>query len=230
MIGCEFANDLSSQNIVVDAIDIGEHALGRLAPVEIARALESSLTEKGVNWHWQKEIASVDKNADGFTIRFNDESSIDVDLVLSAVGLRPRTDLAEAADIKLDRGIAVDNQLRSSNADIYAIGDCAAVNGTVLPVHLTAHEAGEAVLAQILSGESAKLEYDLMPVVVKTAYPLTILPPNPGTEGKWTVEENGKGLVARFVHEDQVLGFALGGEPCHKADLLKEMQEATVAA
>ena len=51
------------------------------------------------------------------------------DLVLSAVGLRPRTDLAAAAGLAVNRGVMVDRHLQTSHANIYALGDCAEVDG-----------------------------------------------------------------------------------------------------
>ncbi|WP_445933924.1 FAD-dependent oxidoreductase [Pseudomonas aeruginosa] len=75
---------------------------------------------------------------------------IPCDLVVSAVGLRPRTELAFAAGLAVNRGIVVDRSLRTSHANIYALGDCAEVDGLNL-LYVMPLMACARALAQTLS-------------------------------------------------------------------------------
>jgi len=52
---------------------------------------------------------------------------------VAAAGLRPETSLARHAGLQINRGVVVNNQLQTSDPAIYALGDCAEINGTVLP-------------------------------------------------------------------------------------------------
>lgn len=53
--------------------------------------------------------------------------------MIAATGLRPETALARRAEVAVNRGVCVDSYLQTSHPDIYAIGDCAEINGQVLP-------------------------------------------------------------------------------------------------
>ena len=98
------------------------------------------------------------------------------DIVLSAIGLQPNTSLAKAANIQTSRGIVTNTLLETNQADIYAVGDCAEVNGTLLPFVMPIMQQARA-LAKTLSGQSTAVHYPAMPVAVKTpAAPLTVLP------------------------------------------------------
>jgi rubredoxin-NAD+ reductase len=131
LIGCEFANDLVLGSYEVDVIDLAPQALGRLLPEEAALALQSKLSEAGVRWHFATTVQSVDRNGDSLTITLANGSVINSDVFLSAVGLRPRLDLAKAAGIATGNGITINRQLETSAKNVYAIGDCAEVDGLV---------------------------------------------------------------------------------------------------
>ena len=107
----------------------------------------------------------------------SDHRVLSVDAVLSSVGLRPRTGLAERAGIAVKRGIVVDRYLATNAPDVYALGDCAEVEGLVLPFVMPIMHAARA-LAKTLCGEPTRLTYPAMPIVVKTtAYPVVVAPP-----------------------------------------------------
>jgi len=135
---------------------------------------------------------------------------LETDLVLSAVGLAPNLDLARAAGLAVNRGIVVDRQLATSVADIYALGDCAEVDGLWLPYVMPIMNAAR-TLAKILVGESTALVYPPMPVVVKTPdFPLVVCPPTPGARGRWQIEQDEEGLRALYSDtDDSLFGFVL---------------------
>jgi rubredoxin-NAD+ reductase len=139
--------------------------------------------------------------------------TLNADLVLSAVGLRPRTQLAREAGLTVNRGIVVDDQLRSSDAAIYALGDCAEIDGRVLPFVLPIMQAGRA-LAKVLNGEDAKVVFPYMPVVVKTpAHPVAVSPVARDAAGAWQVLASGQGIKMGFFNpQNQMIGFSISGE------------------
>jgi rubredoxin-NAD+ reductase len=132
--------------------------------------------------------------------------------MLSAVGLRPRIALAEAAGLAVGRGIVVDDRLRSSAHGVYAIGDCAEVGGLVLPFVMPIMQGARA-LGQTLAGTPTAVTYPAMPVTVKTpALPVVVCPPLPGVAGQWQTRMEGDGIRSLFVDEQGDLqGFALSG-------------------
>jgi len=212
LIGCEFANDLVVAGHRVEVIHLGPWPLERLAPEAVGRALAAGLAAVGVTWRFGRAARTVEPAGAGVALVLDDGSRVEADLVLSAIGLRARTDLARAAGLATNRGIAVDRQLRTSDPDIHAMGDCAEVDGMVLP-YIQPLLAQAKTLAAVLAGEDARLAYPAMPVVVKTAAsPLVVAPPPPGASGAWQAETTAKGLIARYLDADRrLLGFALGG-------------------
>ena len=212
LIGCEFANDLVLGSYEVDVIDLAPQALGRLLPEAAAQALQSKLSEAGVRWHFATTVQSIDRNGNSLSIALANGSVISSDVFLSAVGLRPRLDLAKAAGILTSIGITVNRQLETSAKNVYAIGDCAEVDGLVLPYVMPIMQAAR-TLAPNLLGQELALSYPAMPVMVKTpALPTIVSPPAKGTAGDWKVISIDDGLEARFESSDgKLLGFALLG-------------------
>ena len=212
LIGCEFAHDLSHVGYQVEVIHPGSWPLERLVPEAVGQALVNALEQKGVHWHFNRRAESVEKEPMGLRVILDNGQAIKGDMMLSAIGLKPRTTLAREAGIAVKRGITVNRQLASSDPDIYAIGDCAEVDGHVLPFVQPLMQQARA-LAATLAGEPTNVTYPAMPVVVKTpSYPLAVLPPPPGIEGSWQVASGEAGICA--LNQDGsggLLGFALSG-------------------
>ena len=225
LIGCEFANDLVLGSYEVDVIDLAPQVLGRLLPAAAAQALQAKLSDAGVHWHFATTVQSIDRNGDFLIITLANGSVITSDVFLSAVGLKPRLDLAKAAGIATASGITVNRQLETSANNVYAIGDCAEVDGLVLPYVMPIMQAARA-LAPNLLGQVTTLTYPAMPVMVKTpALPTIVSPPAKGALGEWKINPVEGGLEARFESSDgKLLGFALlGTATAQRAALTKEL-------
>lgn len=212
LIGSEFANDHATAGYKVDVIGPDPHPLGRLLPAEAGEAVRAALADIGVSWHLGTTVSRIDRLEHGYRLSLANGESIDADLVLSAIGLQASTQLAKDAGLATGRGIIADHQLRTSNPDVYTLGDCAEVDGMVLPFVLPLMEQAR-TLAAILAGQSATLNYPPMPVVVKTtSHPVVVAPPPAGAAGEWHVEISPTGVQAEFSSGQQLLGFALTGE------------------
>lgn len=225
LIGCEFANDLVLGSYEVDVIDLAPQALGRLLPEAAAQALQTKLSEAGVRWHFGTTVQSVDRNGESLTVTLANGTVITSDVFLSAVGLKPRLDLAKASGIATGTGITVNRQLETSAKNVFAIGDCAEVDGLVLPYVMPIMQAARA-LAPNLIGQPATLTYPAMPVMVKTpALPTVVSPPAKGAVGDWKINTVDGGLEARFESRDgKLLGFALlGTATAQRGALTKEL-------
>ena len=108
--------------------------------------------------------------------------------------------------------MVVDRHLRTSHANIYALGDCAEVDGINL-LYVMPLMGGARALSQTLAGNPTAVSYGPMPITVKTpACPLVVSPPPLGQEGQWTVEGQGTDLKV-LCHDaaGQLLGYALTG-------------------
>jgi rubredoxin-NAD+ reductase len=212
LIGCEFANDLSSGGYQVELVAPCEQVMPTLLHPAAARAVQAGLEGLGVRFHLGPVLTRLQRAADGLEAHLSDGRVIACDLVVSAVGLRPRIDLAAAAGLVVNRGVVVDRTLRTSHANIYALGDCAEVDGLNLLYVMPLMSCARA-LAQTLAGTLTTVSYGPMPITVKTPVcPLVISPPPRGSEGQWQVEGQGADLKVLCHDADgNLLGYALTG-------------------
>ena len=213
LIGCEFANDLSGAGHHVDVVHPALYPLDRLLPEAAAQDLQRGLAGVGVVWHLGHTAVAVNRAATGYVVTLDDGKVLETDVVLSAIGLRPRTQLAQAAGLQVARGIVVNRGLATSQPDVFALGDCAEVNGHVLPYVLPLM-AQARVLAANLSGTPTQVVYPAMPVMVKTpACPVAVATVAGEVAGSWQVDCSDDGVCALYQDGDEILhGFALTGK------------------
>jgi len=212
LIGSEFANDLVVGGHHAEVIDIASQPLGRLLPPQGGEMVREKLKALGVVWHFGTGTKSVGRDGAGLKVTLDNGTVINADIVLSAVGLKPRTALAKAAGLKVNRGIVVNRYLQTSDADIYALGDCMEIESLVMPYVMPIMHAARA-LGATLGGKPTLVSFPAMPVMVKTpACPTIVSPPAPGAAGEWQVEATADGVKSVFVDASgKLLGFALNG-------------------
>nr|WP_298164888.1 FAD-dependent oxidoreductase [uncultured Pseudomonas sp.] len=212
LIGCEFANDLAASGFAVSVIGLGQWPMERLLPSEAGQQLQSALGKLGVSWHLQNTLQRIDATEQGYRLSLANGESLEADLLLSAVGLRPNLSLAQTAGVAVGRGIQVNAQLQTSQTGIYALGDCIEIDGQLLP-YLAPINQGIQALSKTLLGQPTAVSYPLMPVTVKTpAAPLCLLPPAVGVAGEWRCSATDDGLSAGYYDAEGALhGFVLLG-------------------
>ncbi len=221
LIGCEFANDLAAKGYQISVFDLSPQPLGRLLPPVAGQFFYDKLTAAGINFLLGTTVERISKENGRYQLFYGGGEVIQADMVLSAVGLKPRTSLAAAAGIEVNRGIAVNRYLQTNIQDIYALGDCAEVEGKVLPFVLPITHAGRA-LAATIAGNPTLLYYPAMPVMVKTpACPTIISPPDHAVQGEWEVIAVENGIKALYHDEAGNLhGFALLGAATAERNIL----------
>ncbi|BAL24710.1 NAD(P)/FAD-dependent oxidoreductase [Azoarcus sp. KH32C] len=232
LIGCEFANDLLARNVVPTVIDIADQPLGRLLPPQAGQWMRARLEAAGVAFRMGNSATSVERAGTKYRVTLADGEVLETDLVLSAVGLRPRTELAKAAGLVTNRGIVINRMLETTVSHIYALGDCAEVEGLVLPFVMPIMNQARA-LAATLAGKPTPLTYPPMPVVVKTpACPTVVCPPAPNAQGSWQIgaTDDGGGIEAIYVGDDETsLGFALLGTATARKQALTTRMPAVLS-
>ncbi len=227
LIGCEYANDLSNGGYSVQLVEPVGRVLPALLPAVASHAVGNALQGLGVTFYFGVSVQAVHLDGDGVRAVLSDGKEISGDIVLSAIGLRPRIAIAKDAGLVVNRGIVVNRLLATSQVDIYALGDCAEVDGLVLPYVLPLM-AGARALAKTLSGQETPISYAAMPVQVKTPIcPVVVAPALPHMQGDWHVDaQEGNSVKVLYKNsEGQLLGFALtgffAGDAALKAELGK---------
>lgn len=221
LIGCEFANDLQNTGHSATVIDLANQPLGRLLPNHVAKAFQQNLEETGIQFVLGTTVEKVTKNTDAsYVVTLANGQNLVADVVLSAIGLQPNISVAKEAGIETSRGVITNTLLETNLADVYALGDCAEVNGTLLPYVMPLMQQARA-LAKTLAGQTTAVHYPAMPVAVKTpAAPLTVLPTPLNVEVNWETEELEDGMIAKAMDAEQTLrGFVLLGPTAGKQRL-----------
>lgn len=233
LIGCEFANDLSQAGHSVSVIDLAERPLSKLLPADVSNDFSTRLKDLGVHFALGTSVQSINAGSGdhALSIALENGETLDADILLSAVGLKPNTTLADAMGVTCNRGIVVDAMLQTSAQDVYAIGDCAEVGGHVLPYVAPLLQQAR-TLAKTFAGEPTPIHYPPMPVGVKTpAAPLVVLPVLSGAEVTWSSEATGDGLIAKATDADGTLhGFVLLGKESLRQRMVLSKQVPDVIA
>ena len=210
LIGCEYANDLSNGGFEVDVVAPSEIVLPNLLPVPAANAVQQGLEGLGVRFHLGPMVSRINVSGDELQVVLSNGEEISTDIVVSAIGLRPRLDLAVKAGLQVNEGICVNRLLQTNEPDIYALGDCAEVDGKVM-LYVLPLMASARALAKTLAGTETEVKYGVMPVGVKTpVVPVVVAPP--ATQGEWTIEADGSDVKALCRDASgALLGYALTG-------------------
>jgi NADPH-dependent 2,4-dienoyl-CoA reductase/sulfur reductase-like enzyme len=151
-IGLEAAAALRKRGVEVHVIAPENVPFERLLGEQVGIFLQALQERNGVRFHLGKSVTSF---ADG-AVMLDDGQSIDADIVLVGIGVRPRTVLAASAGIEAPAGIAVDAFLQTSVPDIYAAGDIAAYpdpltgEPTRIEHWVVAERQGQAVAANMM--------------------------------------------------------------------------------
>ena len=233
LIGCEFANDLAGAGYAVTVIDPADRPLAALLPPTASVQLQEALAGLSVHWHLGATVQTVNRQADALALTLSNGQTVVADILLSAIGLRADTSLAQAAGIACERGIVVDRQLQTSAPHVWALGDSAqyasaaspgAPTGRTLPYVMPIMAAAK-VLAASLHGTPASLEFAAMPVAIKTpALPIVAHPPAPGQLGQWVEQVLGEWWFASEDLPERAHGFVLTGPHTSKRmALVKQM-------
>lgn len=205
LIGCELAMDFCRAGKAVTVVDHAASVLSALMPPEVSSRLQHRMTGMGIHLLLQTGLAGLEQQADGIHVTLAGERSTVVDAVVAAVGLRPETALARHAGVEIQRGVVVNRQLQTSHPAIYALGDCAEIDGKVLPF-LQPIMLSAMCLSKNLLGQSGELRLPPMLVKVKTPdLPLHLAGETQRDDLTWNIVAAKDGLVAKGIDADNQL-------------------------
>ncbi|WP_411994556.1 NADH:flavorubredoxin reductase NorW [Agarivorans sp. DSG3-1] len=219
LIGVELAMDLRTNGKEVIIVEPNSRLLANVAPDFIALRLEQQLHEAGITLALYDSVVSLNttEGEATTTVTSKQGKTFKVDTVISAAGLRANSLLATQAGIVVNRGIVVNKQLATSAKNVYAIGDCAEIDGKVMaylqPIILSAN-----VLAKQLLDQPAQLALTPMMVKVKTpTYPIQV-GGSFDANSTWKVGFEKQGVVAEAYNaQHQMTGFVVTDQQLNQA-------------
>src|SRR5688572_30346798 len=131
-IGSEIAAALRMQNREVTMI-VPEQGIGfRVFPADLAQFVAQYYRDKGVVVHTGDSVTDIEARGGRFAVKAKTAGAMETDAVIAGLGITPRTELAEQANLDVDDGILVDDRLRTSRPEIFAAGDVARFHNPAL--------------------------------------------------------------------------------------------------
>lgn len=126
VIGLETASTLVDLGLSVTVLEAGDRLLGRNIPADAAAWMAAAHARIGIEIRLGRSVRAVEETADGLTLRLDDDTRLDADLMVVGIGIIPCAEIAEAAGLPTAAGVLVDADYRSlEDADVFAIGDLA---------------------------------------------------------------------------------------------------------
>ncbi len=164
LLGLEAARGLAARGLTVTVVHAATHLMERQLDPGAATVLDRTLADLGITV--RVDAAAVAALSGGGGLRLADGTTLAADLTVVACGVRPETSLARDAGLGVGRGVIVDDQLRTTDPAIFAIGDCCeypgSVSGLVAPAWAQA-----AVVADVLTRTRPDARYRPVPPVTR---------------------------------------------------------------
>ena len=162
-IGLEMAENLVHRGLEVTLVEMLDHVMAPLDP-ECASLVERHMEENGVRLALNDAVAGFKQTADGaLEVLTKSGKTYPADMVILAIGVRPETELAKAAGLEIGKrgGIRVDDQMHTSDPDIFAVGDAVEVKDfvtgewTLIPLAGPANRQGR-IAADVIAGRDSR--------------------------------------------------------------------------
>ena len=151
LLGLEAARGLMDRGMEVEVVHLMPSLMEQQLDAPAAKMLKKDLEAQGMKFLMEKQTTEIYGNERVEGIKFSDGTSVECDLVVMAVGIRPNIQLAKHAGLDVNRGIIVDDHMQTSIPSIYAVGECAEHNGITYGLVAPLYEQGTA-LAEYLTG------------------------------------------------------------------------------
>ena len=228
LLGLEAAAGLQAQGMDVTVLHLMPTLMERQLDPAAGALLKATIESRGIRVITRANTHAIlgDKKVTG--VRLDDGTTLDADLVVMAVGIRPSAGLAKEAGLAVNRGIVVDEKMRTSDPDIFALGECAEAHGMTYGLVAPLYEMANIVAAQLAGDDSAEFR----PVTTATKLKVTGITlfsagdfsDAPGRQ-EIVLRDAARGVYKRLVLEgDRIVGIVFYGDSADSAwffDLLK---------
>lgn len=215
-IGLEMAENLYDLGIQVDVVEMANQVM---APLDFSMAaiVHRQLTDKGVGLHLEDGVSRFEEKDGGVTVHLRSGKQIATDMVLLSIGVRPETKLAKDAGLAIGErgGIAVNDYMQTSDADIYALGDAVEVRHLVtgqpalIPLAGPANKQGRIVADNTVFGNKKKYPGSIGTSIAKV-FDLTVAAA--GANAK-LLQQNNIPYISSYTHGASHAGYYPGAVP-----------------
>ena len=230
LLGLEAAGALKNLGIETHVIEFAPVLMAEQLDQQGGEQLRRKIEQMGVRVHTGKNTRQiVHHEHGGKTLQFADGSALEVDFIVFSTGIRPQDKLAKQCGLALGPrgGIAIDDQCRTSDPTIYAIGECAAwqnrVYGLVAPGYKMAQVASDHLLGRDNAFTGADMSAKLKLLGVDVGGIGDARGTTPGARSVVWLDESKSIYKRLIISEDQktLLGAVLVGDTSDYGNLLQ---------
>jgi nitrite reductase (NADH) large subunit len=241
LLGLEAAAGMAARCVDVTVVHIMGHLMERQLDEAAGYLLKKSLENKGISICLKansKEILGEDGKVKALVL--DDGTELPCDLLVMAVGIRPAVALAKEAGLAVGRGIHVDDQMLTSDENIFAVGECVEHDGTLFGLVAPLYDQAK-VLAQTLMGEKAAFKQKVLSTKLKvTGCDLFSAGDFADGDGREDIvfRDPSRGVYKRLVIEgDKLIGAVMYGDTADgnwffdlikSGDSIEEMRETLI--
>ena len=223
LLGLEAAYGLARRGVDVTLAHVMDRLMERQLDAAAADILRRLVEEKGVRVLLNANATRISGSGRVEGIEFADGRTVPADAVIFAVGIQPNADLARQAGLDVGRGVKVDDGLKTSEAGVFAIGECAEHRGVCYGLVEPAYEQGR-VLAMRLAGQDASYGGSVVSTNLKVSGVRVF------SAGDYLGEDDARRIVCKdprmgiyrklVIRGDRLVGAILVGDTSGAADFL----------
>jgi nitrite reductase (NADH) large subunit len=158
LLGLEAARGLLNHGIEVNVIHLSNHLMNQQLDPQSGMILKNTIEKMGIQVHLKKLTKGVLGNNEVAGLVFDDGQTLPCDMIVIATGITPNAEIGSRWGLATEHGIVVDDQLRTSDPDIFAVGECAQHRGRVYGLVAPLWEQAK-VLAEYISGSNPAAAY-----------------------------------------------------------------------
>jgi nitrite reductase (NADH) large subunit len=225
LLGLEAARGLINYGCEVHVI----HLMPRLMEVQLDDAagamLKNFMVNMGVRVHLEKSTKAVLGDDMVTGLQFSDGTTLPCDMVIISCGIKPNVELARECGLNVERAIAVDDQMRTSDPNIFAVGECAQHRGRVYGLVAPLWEQGK-ILADAITNVNPNAAYKGSKIATKLKVmgcDLAVMGTHSATDERdeeivWSEPKKGR-YKKLVIRDDKLIGAILVGETSRAGDL-----------
>jgi len=227
LLGLEAAAGLALQGMEVTVLHLMGHLMERQLDPAAGYLLQRDLERRGIRVHCKAQTQAIVGDSRAEAVLLEDGTTYECDLVVMAVGIRPETRLARDAGLEVVRGVVVDDQMRSADPDILAIGECAEHDKTTYGLVAPLYDMAKVATRTLLGREAAFRRLDLSTKLKVTGVDLFSAGDFADAPGREEIvfRDPGRSVYKRLVLEqNRIVGAVMYGDTADGAWFFQKLK------